>query len=156
MRCPRCNHVDDRVVDSRQSPLGDAIRRRRECLQCGHRFTTHERVELQLPAIVKRDERREPFCRDKLAAGLARACEKRPITIDTQARVIERIERRLAESGEREVPSAVVGDAMMEELKGLDGVAYLRFASVYRSYQDIREFLEEISRVGLPEEEGQA
>lgn len=151
MRCPRCSHCDDKVVDSRSSPTGDSIRRRRECLACGHRFTTHERVELQLPVIVKRDERREPFCRQKLAVGLERACEKRPITADEQARVLDRIERKLAEMSLREVPSAVIGDAMMEELKNLDGVAYLRFASVYRSYQDIQEFLEEISKVGGPE-----
>ena len=153
MRCLRCGHLEDRVIDSRLSRDGDAIRRRRECLSCGHRFTTYEHVELSLPAVIKRDGRREPYQRAKLVSGLRRACEKRPVSIDTLEAAIDRIERGLASGGEREVPAQVIGDALMEELKGIDAMGYLRFASVYRSFQDMRQFLQEAERVARQEEE---
>ena len=150
MRCPRCGHLDDRVIDSRQSPPGDNIRRRRECLACTYRFTTYERLEVFLPQVVKRDGRREPYQREKLLAGLVRACEKRPISADALNQVADRIERHIGELGVREVEAKVLGDALMEELKGLDGVAYVRFASVYRSYSDISEFLTELASMVEP------
>lgn len=146
MRCPRCGHLDDRVVDSRQSREGDSIRRRRECLECAHRFTTYEQVEVILPMIVKRDGRREAYQREKLLAGLRRAVQKRPVATETLTAVVERIERGLAADGDREVESRRIGDALIKELRALDGVAWLRFASVYYSFQDISEFLAQAGR----------
>jgi transcriptional repressor NrdR len=144
MRCPRCGHLEDRVIDSRQSREGDSIRRRRECESCSARFTSYERIEQPVPLIIKRDDRREPYLREKLLAGLRRACEKRPISIDTIEALADRVELRLAELGTAEVPSRTLGDLVMEELEQLDQVAWLRFASVYRSFKDAAEFAREL------------
>lgn len=132
------------MVDSRLGKDGDVIRRRRECENCGRRFTTYERVEENLPAIVKKDDRREQFDRRKLREGLAKACEKRPVSVDAIEETADRIERSLLEMGEKEVDSSVIGEAVMRSLHKLDTVAYVRFASVYRSFQDIDEFMSEL------------
>ena len=142
MKCPFCQYLDSKVIDSRLSKEGDIIRRRRECDQCQKRFTTYERVEETLPLIIKKDGRREPFDRAKIVGGLTKACEKRPISIETIEKIVDRIESRLIEKGERELPSSVIGEKVMEELKALDDVAYVRFASVYRSFKDIGEFVD--------------
>jgi transcriptional repressor NrdR len=144
MRCPFCHDLENRVVDSRLGKDGEAIRRRRHCEHCGRRFTTYERVEESLPMVVKKDGRREPYERVKVVAGLKRACEKRPISIDTIEALVDRLERQLQESGDREVTSREIGEAVMRELHELDGVAYVRFASVYRSFRDVHEFMREL------------
>lgn len=142
MKCPFCNHLESKVIDSRLSKEGDIIRRRRECDQCQKRFTTYERVEETLPLVVKKDGRREPFDRNKIVNGLLKACEKRPISIEVIQKIVDRIEAELIEKGEREVLSSRLGERVMEELKNLDDVAYVRFASVYRSFKDIGEFVD--------------
>lgn len=147
MRCPRCGFEDSKVVDSRPGRDGGTIRRRRECLECAARFTTYERVEIVLPQIVKRDGRREPFSRDKVAAGLRVACRKRPVSAETLEGLIDRVEKRLNERNEREVRASVVGDLVMDELRDVDDVAYLRFASVYLSFETLGEFVAEAARV---------
>ena len=144
MRCPFCKHRDTRVIDSRLSGEGDTIRRRRACPECDRRFTTYERVEESVPVVVKKDGRREPFDRGKIIAGLKRACEKRPVSIQTIEEIADRIEHRAAESGAKEVPSSEIGSAVMNELHTVDQVAYVRFASVYRSFKDIDEFMHEL------------
>jgi transcriptional repressor NrdR len=144
MRCPFCSDTENKVIDSRLSHEGAVIRRRRECEKCVHRFTTYERVEELLPLIAKKDGRREAFDRDKVLQGLKRACEKRPVSVEQMESVVDGIERKLQELGEKEVPSKVVGEAVMEALEGLDQVAYVRFASVYRSFKDIAEFMNEL------------
>lgn len=144
MRCPFCKHRDTRVIDSRLSGEGDTIRRRRVCPKCDRRFTTYERVEESVPVVVKKDGRREPFDRAKIIAGLKRACEKRPVSIETIEEIADRIEHHAAESGAKEVPSSEIGSALMNELQTLDQVAYVRFASVYRSFKDIDEFMREL------------
>jgi len=147
MRCPFCRAADSRVVDSRLGKEGDAVRRRRHCDQCGRRFTTYERADATLPLIVKKDGGREPFDRQKIVNGLLRACEKRPVSADTIEAVADRIERSILERGEREVPSPVIGEAVMRELHSLDAVAYVRFASVYRSFGDVHEFMRELEEL---------
>jgi transcriptional repressor NrdR len=147
MKCPFCGILDNKVIDSRLSGGGEVTRRRRECEGCTRRYTTYERVEEVLPLVVKKDGRREEFDRQKLLGGLRRACEKRPVSSETLEKVADRIERELVESGEKEIPSAVVGEKVMSALKELDPVAYLRFASVYRSFEDLHEFMAEISRL---------
>jgi transcriptional repressor NrdR len=147
MRCPVCHHPDDKVVDSRESREGDSTRRRRECLACGQRFTTYERLDIIMPLIVKKDGRREPYERNKVLAGLHKACEKRPISADTIEEVAADVERRIQEAGAREVPSSLVGEAVMSSLKDLDDVAYVRFASVYKSFRDIDEFMSELESI---------
>lgn len=145
MKCPFCGHTESRVVDSRISKDAESIRRRRECLKCRKRFTTSERGEETLPLIVKKDGRREPFDRQKIFSGLKKACEKRPISVDTLEKIVSRIEQGLMESGDREVKSSVIGEKVMEELYNLDGVAYVRFASVYRQFKDINQFMKELN-----------
>ena len=140
MRCPYCSDEANRVIDSRLGRDGAEIRRRRECIECGRRFTTRERVEEILPKICKRDERREDYERDKLVAGIQKACEKRPMSADAIERLVDRIERQLQESGEKEVPSAAIGERVMEELKRLDPVAAARFASVFRNFQSVDDY----------------
>lgn len=147
MRCPFCSAEDTRVVDSRLADEGDSVRRRRECNSCRERFTTYERAELRLPKIIKSDGRREPFREEKLRSGMSRALEKRPVESESVEHVIGRIRHKLLASGEREVSSRVVGEWMMEELKELDAVAYVRFASVYRSFEDLNAFSEEVERL---------
>lgn len=135
------------MVDSRVSKDGAAIRRRRECLACGFRFTTYERPELQLPMIVKRDGRREHFSREKVIEGIKKACQKRPISIDQIEAFVDELERELLESGEKEVPSTVIGEKVMEKLHEWDEVAYVRFASVYRRFKDVTEFIAQIEEL---------
>jgi len=139
--------MDDRVIDSRLSKDGDLIRRRRECSHCQRRFTTYERVEETLPLVIKKDGRRELFDRGKILNGLQKACEKRPISVTVLEKLIERIEQRLQESGEREVLSREIGEQIMQELQSLDEVAYVRFASVYRSFKDVNEFMNEVKEL---------
>ncbi len=147
MKCPFCRDLENKVIDSRLTQEGDVIRRRRECLECQRRFTTYERAEEALPMVVKKDGRRETFDRKKIVAGLKRACEKRPVSIEAIEAVVDRIERALQERGDKEVASSSVGEAVMRELHRLDTVAYVRFASVYRSFQDIGEFMEELEQL---------
>jgi len=144
MKCPFCSHTEDKVIDSRLSQEGDVTRRRRECLKCGRRFTTYERVEEAQPLVIKKDGRRELFDRTKILNGVLRACEKRPVGIETMEKVVDKIEKRFLETGDREIQSSVIGAAVMEELKNLDEVAYVRFASVYREFRDINEFMTEL------------
>jgi transcriptional repressor NrdR len=145
--CPFCFEPDTRVIDSRLVDEGERVRRRRECTACRERFTTYETAELSLPRIIKSDGRREAFSEDKLRTGMLRALEKRPISIPQVDAAIAQIKRQLRASGEREIPSRQIGDWVMEQLRALDQVAYVRFASVYRSFQDVRAFLEEIERL---------
>jgi len=144
VKCPFCDDVEDKVVDSRMAKEGEVIRRRRECLSCKRRYTTYERVEETMPAVVKKDGRREPFDRTKIVFGLKKACEKRPISTATIEAVTDRIEKRIQELGETEVDSTMVGEEVMKELSQLDQVAYVRFASVYREFKDIDQFMDEI------------
>lgn len=144
MKCPFCSHTEDKVIDSRLSQDGDVTRRRRECLKCGKRFTTYERVEEALPLVIKKDGRRELFDRTKILNGVLRACEKRPVGIEVIEKIVDKIERDFLETGEKEVQSSAVGSRVMEELKKLDEVAYVRFASVYREFRDINEFMKEL------------
>jgi len=144
MRCPFCGHQEDRVVDSRASSEGLAIRRRRECLACGKRFTTYEHLEEQRLMVIKKDGRREPFDRHKLLSGLVKACEKRPISMDRLEGVVDEIERDLSRTFENEVPSSEIGERVMRRLHELDPVAYVRFASVYREFKDAEQFMREL------------
>jgi transcriptional repressor NrdR len=145
MKCPFCGHLDNKVIDSRLSQGGEVTRRRRECDSCGRRYTTYERIEEVLPLVVKKDGRREPFDRMKVLAGLRRACEKRPVSSEAIERVVDQIERALVDSGEKEVSSSMIGERCMEALRDTDPVAYVRFASVYRSFKDIHEFMNALS-----------
>jgi transcriptional repressor NrdR len=147
MHCPFCGHEETKVTDSRLTGEGLQVRRRRECQACGERFTTFESAELVMPRLVKRDDRREPFDESKLRAGMTRALEKRPVSAEAVEEAIGRILHVLRSSGERELPSSRVGQLVMDELRQLDEVAYVRFASVYRSFQDIEEFRQEIERL---------
>jgi transcriptional repressor NrdR len=147
LRCPFCRNLDDRVIDSRLSKDGELIRRRRECSHCQRRFTTYERVEETLPLVIKKDGRREVFDRGKMMNGLQKACEKRPISVTVLEKLIERIEQRLQESGEREILSREIGEQIMQELQSLDEVAYVRFASVYRSFKDVNEFTNQVKEL---------
>ena len=144
MKCPFCSQTDGRVVDSRTSKDGDAIRRRRECLNCGRRFTTYERIEEVAQMVVKKDGRREQFDRWKMKSGILKAVEKRPIGLEQIDATIDSIERVLFNSSEHEVPTQAIGEAIMERLKKLDKVAYVRFASVYRQFKDLNEFMTEL------------
>lgn len=144
MKCPFCDELEDKVVDSRMAKEGEAIRRRRECLGCKRRYTTYERVDEILPVVVKKDGRRESFDRNKVLVGLKKACEKRPISIGTIEAVTDRMEKRIQEMGETEIDSRVVGEEVMKELHQLDQVAYVRFASVYREFKDIDQFMDEL------------
>jgi len=147
MRCPFCGAPDTRVIDSRLGGQGDSVRRRRECLGCGARFTTFENAEFQLPRVVKQDGSREPFNRDKLRAGMQRALQKRPVATEQVEEALNRLIRQAHDATEREIPSRRIGDWVMSELRQLDEVAYVRFASVYRHFQDVNAFREEIERL---------
>jgi transcriptional repressor NrdR len=144
VKCPFCDELEDKVVDSRMAKEGHVIRRRRECLSCKRRYTTYERVEESLPMVAKKDSRREPFDRGKILNGLKKACEKRPISVTTIEAVTDRIEKRVQEMGETEIQSRIVGEEVMKELHDLDQVAYVRFASVYREFKDIDQFMDEL------------
>lgn len=145
MKCPFCSNGENKVIDSRISKEGNAIRRRRECLSCGKRFTTYEYVEEVLPVVVKKDGRRESFERDKILAGIKKACEKRPISMDRIDGVVDRIEQACQETQQKEISTSEIGEKVMEELHRLDEVAYVRFASVYRQFKDAGDFFEELS-----------
>lgn len=147
MKCPFCHETENRVIDSRLSKDSNMIRRRRECSKCSRRFTTYERVEEMMPLVVKKDGRRETYERIKIINGLKRACEKRPVSINTIEAIADRIERSLQERGEKEILSSVIGEATMRELHDTDEVAYVRFASVYRSFKDINEFMVELEEL---------
>lgn len=147
MKCPFCTHDDTRVVDSRLGKEGNNIRRRRECIECERRFTTYERVEETLPLVIKKDGRREVFDRQKIISGIQRACEKRPVPIATIEKVVDQMEVSLQESGEKEIAASRIGEAIMEALQALDEVAYVRFASVYRQFRDINEFMSELTDI---------
>jgi transcriptional repressor NrdR len=143
MRCPFCAAIEDKVVDTRPSDGEQVIRRRRECLSCARRFTTYERVDEILPLVVKKDGRREPFDRAKILSGLKKACSKRPVPVEVLESAADRIERSL-EAGDKEIPSSRIGDAVMDALRDIDEVAYVRFASVYRSFRDVNELMNEL------------
>ena len=147
MKCRYCGSIDSRVVDSRPSDDGLSIRRRRECNACGRRFTTFERIEENPVMVVKRDGRREPFEREKVAVGIRKACEKRPISADVQNRILDEICREVANSNESEIPTQTIGDLVMKQLRDVDEVAYVRFASVYREFKDTQTFMEELQRL---------
>ena len=144
MKCPYCNNLEDKVIDSRISKDGEIIRRRRECLGCAKRFTTHEKIEDKLPLIVKKDGRREPYDRDKMMEGMKKACQKRPISIEAIEKIADKIEQDIVSRGVKEIKGAELGEKVMLELHDLDDVAYVRFASVYRSFKDISDFMEEV------------
>lgn len=147
MKCPFCSTTESKVIDSRISKDGGLIRRRRECEKCAKRYTTYERVEEPLPAVVKKDGRRETFDRMKIASGIRKACQKRPISTETIDAVVDSIERSVLDQGEPEILSSAIGEKVMEELHRLDEVAYVRFASVYRSFKDINEFMYELNEL---------
>ena len=144
MRCPKCEHLDDKVIDSRAVRNGDAIRRRRVCLKCGHRFTTYEEVVKASLRVIKRDGRHEEFDRHKLLAGIQRACQKRPVSVQQIEGVVDAIISEVESEYEREVPSTIIGQKVMKKLEELDEVAYVRFASVYRRFRDVNQFLSEV------------
>jgi transcriptional repressor NrdR len=143
MRCPFCATIEDKVVDTRPSDGDQVIRRRRECIGCGRRFTTYERIDEILPLVIKKDGRREPFDRAKILSGLKKACSKRPVPVEMMESAADKIERAL-EAGEKEIPSSRIGDAVMDALRDIDDVAYVRFASVYRSFRDVNELMNEL------------
>lgn len=144
MKCPFCENPEDKVIDSRTSKEGNAIRRRRECLKCGKRFTSYERVEDVVPVVVKKDGRREPFDMNKVKNGLFIACKKRPIETERLDSIVDNIEKKLIGLGVKEIPSSLIGEEIMSALKDLDQVAYVRFASVYQQFKDINELMEEV------------
>ena len=147
MKCPFCGYSESRVIESRPTDEGERIRRRRECLKCSKRFTTYEIIENVPIVVIKKDKSRETFDRNKLLSGLLRACEKRPVSIDTLERIVDEIETLLQNSLDREVSSQRIGTYAMEKLKTVDEVAYVRFASVYRQFKDINSFMEELSKI---------
>lgn len=155
MHCPFCGAHDTKVIDSRLVAEGDQVRRRRECVECGERFTTFETAELMLPRLIKQDGTRQPFEEEKLRAGMLRALEKRPVGMDLLEAAIARIKHKLRATGEREISSRMVGELVIDELKALDDVAYIRFASVYRRFQDLNEFRDEIERLASKEEKAE-
>ncbi|MBI2822393.1 MAG: transcriptional repressor NrdR [Acidobacteria bacterium] len=147
MKCPYCEHLEDRVVDSRESKEGDVVRRRRECLKCGRRFTSYERIDEIPYMVVKKGGQRERFERNKVMAGLLRACEKRPVSTGQLEQIVDEIERHVQDSPDREITSEEVGKAVMRRLRQLDKVAYVRFASVYLEFKDVTEFMTEINHL---------
>lgn len=152
MQCPFCSADDTKVIDSRLVAEGDQVRRRRECVSCGERFTTYETAELLMPKLIKSNGIREPFNEDKLRSGILRALEKRPVSVEQIETMIGQIKHRLRGTGEREIPSRLVGEAVMDQLRQIDQVAFVRFASVYRSFQDLEEFRAEIDKLSTPEQ----
>ena len=147
MKCPYCGYEESKVIDSRPADEGERIRRRRECLKCGKRFTTHEVIETVPIVVVKRDKSREVFDRNKMTAGILRACEKRPVSIEQIEKMVDSIETQLQSSLDREVTSMMIGELTMDQLKNVDEVAYVRFASVYRQFKDINTFMEELNKL---------
>lgn len=147
MKCPHCGYKEDKVVDSRATQEESAIRRRRECLKCGKRFTTYEYIEDVSLMVIKKDGRREPFDRKKILSGIMKACEKRPISLEKMEEIVASVERAIQKKSDREVSSSRVGELIMEKLKALDDVAYVRFASVYRQFQDVGQFMKELKDI---------
>ena len=147
MNCPFCGHLNDKVIDSRESKEGDAIRRRRQCLACERRFTTYERIDEVPYMVIKKDGRREKFDRQKVLAGLLKACEKRPVSMGRLSELVDRVEARVTDSADREISTIEVGEILMEALKSLDKIAYVRFASVYRDFQDEQAFFDELKNL---------
>lgn len=147
MRCPFCSQIEDKVVDTRPSDGDQVVRRRRECTSCNRRFTTYERIDEILPLVVKKDGRREPFDRSKILSGLKKSCAKRPVPVESLDAVVDKIERALVEVSEKEIPSSRIGDAVMAELRDIDDVAYVRFASVYWPFRDLGELMTEIKNL---------
>jgi transcriptional repressor NrdR len=145
MKCPNCGHLENKVVDSRLNKECTIIRRRRSCESCGQRFTTYERLEVTMPMLIKKDGRREAYDREKVVSGLKKACEKRPVSMTDIDEFVDSLEKKLQDMGEREVPTQWIGERMMEGLAQLDEVAYVRFASVYRQFKDINEFMDELT-----------
>ncbi len=156
MKCPYCSFDESKVIDSRPTDEGERIRRRRECLRCGKRFTTYEVIETVPVVVIKKDKSREAFDRNKLLNGLLRACEKRPVPLATLEEVVDEIETNLQNSLDREVPSSLIGTYAMDKLREIDEVAYVRFASVYRQFKDINSFMEELSKIKNAREKGSA
>ncbi len=144
MNCPFCGHLNDKVIDSRESKEGDAIRRRRQCLACDRRFTTYERIDEVPYMVIKKDGRREKFDRQKVLAGLLKACEKRPVSMGRLSELVDRVEAKVTDSADREISTIDIGEMLMETLRGLDKIAYVRFASVYRDFQDEEAFFNEL------------
>lgn len=155
MKCPYCGHMKDRVVDSRESRLGDSIRRRRQCLNCGRRFTSYERIDEIPYMVIKKDGGRERFDRTKILNGLLKACEKRPVSMTQLERIVDQVEQRVQENPEREMESAMIGKIVLSELRKLDKVAYLRFASVYMEFEDVSQFMTEINELFEPKVHGE-
>ena len=147
MKCPFCGYKEDKVVDSRSTAEESAVRRRRECLKCGKRFTTYEYVEEVSLMVIKKGGGREPFDRKKILSGIIRACEKRPVSVETMEAIVTQVERAVAKHCDREVPTCRIGELVMEKLKSLDEVAYVRFASVYRQFRDVGQFMEELKNM---------
>ena len=147
MKCPSCSGMENKVIDSRLNKEGNVIRRRRECLSCSDRFTTYEKVERSLPLMIKKDGRREEFDRDKIILGVRKACQKRPVSIKNIEDLVDRVEQYLQELGEKEIHAVKVGEKVISEIYNLDDVAYVRFASVYRSFKDVNEFMVELKEV---------
>ncbi len=147
MKCPFCNHLHDKVVDSRESKEGEAIRRRRECLSCERRFTTYERIDEVPYMVVKKDGRREKFDRQKVLGGLLKACEKRPVSMSKLSELVNRVESKVSDSPDREISTIDIGEFLMDSLKDLDKIAYVRFASVYRDFQDEQAFFNELKNL---------
>jgi transcriptional repressor NrdR len=147
MKCPYCHYKEDKVVDSRTTQQGQAIRRRRECLACGKRFTTYEYIEDVAVMVIKKDGQRQPFDRKKILSGIIKACEKRPISVDKMEEIVGQVERCLQKKPDREVLSTKIGELVMEKLKALDDVAYVRFASVYRQFRDVEQFMSELKGI---------
>jgi transcriptional repressor NrdR len=144
MKCPFCNHLEDKVVDSRESREGEAVRRRRECVACGRRFTTYERIDEVPYMVIKKDGRREKFDRQKVLNGLIKACEKRPVGMPKLSQMVDRVENKVSDSPDREISTAEIGEFLMDSLRYLDKIAYVRFASVYRDFQDEQAFFNEL------------
>ena len=147
MKCPYCGYKESKVVDSRPAEEGSSIRRRRECINCGRRFTTYEKVETIPLIIIKKDENREPYDRSKIEAGVLRACHKRPISVNQINQLVDEVETEIFNMEEKEIPSRVIGELVMDKLKDLEAVAYVRFASVYREFKDINTFMDELKKV---------
>ena len=147
MKCPYCGNVEDKVVDSRENPEGGTIRRRRECLKCESRYTTYEYIEKTPRMVVKKNSSRQPFDKNKLLSGLVKACEKRPVSMEKMHEMADDVERQLEKKYEKEIPSTEIGEAIMKHLHKVDDVAYVRFASVYREFKDVNEFMSELSRL---------
>ena len=153
MKCPVCSNLENKVIDSRLNKEGNSTRRRRECLSCNERFTTYERIEKTLPYVIKKDGRREEFNRDKILSGVKKACQKRPVSIQQMEMLVDRVEQYCQEIGEKEISAMVAGEKVVKELYSIDDVAYVRFASVYRSFKDVNEFMVELKDI-LKNKEG--